>query len=218
LKNIPLKIFPYISGFLGSAVAVYLGSRALAFGVLVALFDNMKRFKKMIWLISLFMCFSTVTLAQQNLKIDYLSKLILVNMKTHVDDDYWEKATVFSINIGVNKSGIVDTVIFSNEQDKEVNHLFDIKKIRKGLMGNSKDFIQNKNTYLVLLVFFVQGEQYFLGIKNGQQLIDNWGAIYDKAVLLKDNGRPQIFLPPKVISSRSRSIKESIAYPSNTNF
>jgi hypothetical protein len=218
LKNIPLKIFPYISGVLGSALAVYLGSRALAFGVLVALFDNMKRFKKMIWLISLFMCFSTVTLAQQNLKIDYLSKLILVNMKTHVDDDYWEKATVFSINIGVNKSGIVDTVIFSNEQDKEVNHLFDIKKIRKGLMGNSKDFIQNKNTYLVLLVFFVQGEQYFLGIKNGQQLIDNWGAIYDKAVLLKDNGRPQIFLPPKVISSRSRSIKESIAYPSNTNF
>ena len=104
----------------------------------------MKTLKKMIWLISLFMCFSTVTLAQQNLKIDYLSKLILVNMKTHVDDDYWEKATVFSINIGVNKSGIVDTVIFSNEQDKEVNHLFDINKIRKGLMGNSKDFIQNK--------------------------------------------------------------------------
>lgn len=78
----------------------------------------MKTFKKMTWLISLFMCFSTVTLAQQNLKIDYLSKLILVNMKTHVDDDYWEKATVFSINIGVNKNGIVDTVIFSNEQDK----------------------------------------------------------------------------------------------------
>jgi hypothetical protein len=178
----------------------------------------MKTFKKMIWLISLFACFGTAAMAQQNLKIDYLSKLILVNMKTHVDDDYWEKATVFSINIGVNKSGIVDTVIFSNEQDKEVNHLFDIKKIRKGLMGNSKGFIQNKNTYLVLLVFFVQGEQYFLGIKNGQQLIDNWGAIYDKAVLLKDNGRPQIFLPPKVISSRSRSIKESIAYPSNTNF
>lgn len=75
-------------------------------------------------------------------------------------------------------------------------------------MGNSNDFIQNKNTYLVLLVFFVQGEQYFLGIKNGQQLIDYWGAIYDKAVLLKDNGRPQIFLPPKVISSRSRSIKD----------
>ena len=58
------------------------------------------------------------------------------------------------------------------------------------------------------MVFFVRGEQYFLGIKNGQQLIDNWGAIYDKAVLLKDKGRPQIFLPPKVISSRSMSIKD----------
>lgn len=38
MKNIPLKIFPYISGVLGSALAVYLGSRALAFGFLVALF------------------------------------------------------------------------------------------------------------------------------------------------------------------------------------
>jgi hypothetical protein len=218
LKNIPLKIFPYISGILGSALAVYLGSRALAFGFLVSLFDNMKRFKKMIWLISLFACFSTVAMAQQKVKTEYLMGVVEENIKTDLNDDYWDKATVFSVHIGVNKNGIVDTVIFSNEQDKEVNYLFDVKKIRRKLMGNSKSFTENKSSYLVLMVFFVKGEHYFLGIKNGQQLIDNWRAIYDKAARLKDKARPQIFLPQIIIETRSKSIKESIAYPSNTNF
>ncbi len=178
----------------------------------------METLKKMIWLIGLLAGLSTASKAQQKVKTEYLMELVEDYMKTDLNDDYWDKATAFSIYVGVNKNGIVDTVIFSNEQDKEVNYLFDIKKIRKKLMGNSKNFIQNKNTYLVLLVFFVKGEKYFLGIKNGQQLIDNWRAIYDKAVLLKDKGRPMIFLPPMIIEIRSKGIKESIAYPSNMNF
>ena len=147
----------------------------------------------MIWLISLFACFSTVAMAQQKVKTEYLMGVVEENIKTDLNDDYWDKATVFSVHIGVNKNGIVDTVIFSNEQDKEVNYLFDVKKIRRKLMGNSKNFTENKSSYLVLMVFFVKGEHYFLGIKNGQQLIDNWGAIYDKAARLKDKARPQIF-------------------------
>lgn len=177
----------------------------------------MKTFKKMIWLISLLTCFSTASLAQQKVKTEYLMEVVEDNMKSDLNDDYWDKATVFSIYVGVNKNGIVDTVIFSNEQDKEVNYLFDVKKIRKKLMGNSKNFTQNKNSYLVLLVFFVKGEEYFLGIKNGQQLIDNWRAIYNRAIQIKDKGRPQISLPPMIIEIRSKVIKESIAYPSNIN-
>jgi hypothetical protein len=179
---------------------------------------DMKTLKKLIWLISLFACFSTTSLAQQKVKTEYLMGVVEDNMKTDLNDAYWDKATVFSVHVGVNKNGIVDTVIFSNEQDKEVNYLFDVNKIRKKLMGNSKNFTENKNSYLVLLVFFVKGEHYFLGIKNGQQLIDNWRAIYDKAAQLKDKARAQIFLRPMIIEIRSKVIKETIAYPSKTNF
>lgn len=70
-------------------------------------------------------------------------------MKT---EPYKNKAFIFGIAIGVNKLGLVDTVMFSN-QTKELDSIFNFAKVALALKNNKIAFRNEKNSLLVTNVF-----------------------------------------------------------------
>jgi len=144
----------------------------------------------------------------QDKRIDkLLLKLISVNEKEFHSDNFYEKSFMFSITIGVDKNGTVDTVITSDNGDKELNQLVDFNKIRKGLKGSNIYFKPHKNEVLVLLVSVIRGDYDYLKINNGNQYVRDWRAIIKNSVEIKIKDRPQIFLPPILIEAHGKGIK-----------
>lgn len=109
--------------------------------------------------------------------------------------------------MGVNKSGIIDTVIFSGKDDPDINRLFDLKKIANGLKANKLDFRSNKNEYLVLFVVYTRGDREFIRINNGDQYLENWTSIIKNSRDMEKIGKRQILLTPIYLDSRGKLIK-----------
>ncbi|MBB2146194.1 hypothetical protein GM921_11905 [Pedobacter sp. LMG 31464] len=162
---------------------------------------------KLILLVTLTIFSTTVCHAQNDKMYNALHKAIKLNDKAFYSDEFYEKAHAFSINIGVNNKGIVDTVIISKKDDKELNKLFDFKTIINKIQMDKLNFIGYKNELLALVVMVFRGDDYFLKINNGDQLISEWLAISSTTSKNEKMKRKQIFLSPIVIESRGKPIK-----------
>ena len=167
----------------------------------------MKIFKKTLLIVALLTCQVNLLKAQHDKMYDYFGKLIVVNEKLFHSDAFYEKSIVLSISIGVNKAGLVDTVIYSGGGDKvDIGRLFNLKKITAGLKANKSDFRSNKNEFLVLMVMVIRGDENFITIENGNQILDNWLSIAKNSNYINSTGKRQILLTPIVISSRGKAI------------
>ncbi len=167
----------------------------------------MKTFQNTIIFLILFLCNSNLMKAQDVRLYNAISKLIVVNEKVFRSDEFYEKSIVFSISVGLNKSGVIDTVIYSDSEDKLINHLFDLKTITKGLKANKEIFKSHKNEFVVLFVSLVRGDENFIRIDNGNQYITNWKAIIKNSKYIDGTGRRQIMLNPIFIYSKGKGIK-----------
>lgn len=147
--------------------------------------------------LSLFLCRVTA----QERKTDWpMIQLIKVNEEYFRSDRYIEQAYIFSVNIGVNQYGVVDTVLFSNETDQTLNEIFDFNQIRKNLMHNSTFFVAHKNEILVLLVSLIRGDTGMLQLTNSKAYLRAWQGVTKTARELNKLKRPQCFLSPRTIS------------------
>ena len=73
--------------------------------------------------------------------------------------DYKNKGFIFGIAIGINKLGLVDTVMFSN-QTKELDSIFNFAAVTRKLKENKTAFRNEKNTLLVTNVFIRRAWDY----------------------------------------------------------
>ncbi len=167
----------------------------------------MKILKKTIIMVALLLCQAHLLRAQHDKMYDSFRKLIVVNQDLFHSDAFYDKSIVLSISIGVNKVGVVDTVIYSGGGDNvDITRLFNQKKITAGLKANKTDFRSNKNEFLILMVMVIRGDENFIKIDNGNQVLDNWISIVKNSNYINSTGRRQILLTPIVISSRGKAI------------
>ena len=154
--------------------------------------------------ISLILGTANVAVSQKRSIYDKLGKLIKVNEGFYTDK-YYEKGFLFSINMGVNSKGLIDTVLFSHYRNDELSQLIDFAKIREGLKKDRISFKSHKNETLVLLVMIVRGDNAMININNGNQLLQNWSDIITSARDVQDSKRKQVFLIPMQISAIGRN-------------
>ncbi|WP_143095970.1 hypothetical protein [Pedobacter insulae] len=157
---------------------------------------------RILFLLILLSGIANFALAQDSNMYKTLVKTINVNSSFFHSGDFYEKAVFFTINMSVNEKGMIDSVIFSNEKNKDLTSLLDITKISLELKKNKTDFIRHKNEVLVLLVMVSRGENYFLNFKNGEEILNNWIEISSTANKIKIPKRKQIFLSPMLINSQ----------------
>ena len=120
---------------------------------------------------------ATNVFAQDNKLYDLIRKTIDVN-DSFFTDKYYDKGYVFSVNMGVNSKGVIDTVIFSHYRDNdELGQLINFNKIRNDLTNNNIRLKEYKNKILVLMVMIIRGDNAMIAITNGNQLLDNWKNI-----------------------------------------
>ena len=120
---------------------------------------------------------ATSVFAQDNKLYDLIRKTIDVN-DSFFTDKYYDKGYVFSVNMGVNSKGVIDTVIFSHYRDNdELGQLINFNKIRNDLTNNNIRLKEYKNKILVLMVMIIRGDNAMIAITNGNQLLDNWKNI-----------------------------------------
>lgn len=165
---------------------------------------NMKYLK--ICLIFLIVISTTIiSSAQENEISKSLYKLIKVDHNLFFSDQYFEKGFVFSLQIEVNSKGTIDSVTFSHFRNDELMKLIDFDKIKAGLIENKKDFKKYKNEVLVVIVFIMRGDYGITKLNNGNQIRENWINIINTMGLFPN--RKQILLPPLLISSEGKTIK-----------
>lgn len=167
----------------------------------------MKTLKNIAIIIILTLGQANLLKAQSHKLHDPFDKLLEINNNFYRSDTFYDKSIVLSISIGVNKTGMVDTVIYSGGNDNvDIGRLFNLKKITAGLKANKTDFRSNKNEFVVLMVMVVRGDENFITIKNGNQILENWISIVDNSNSIVHTGKRQIFLPPILFYSRGKSI------------
>lgn len=146
-----------------------------------------------------------ISLAQNNEILKSLYKLILVDNTLFFSDEYLEKGFVFSLQMEVNSKGTVDSVTFSHFKNDELMKLINFDKIKAGLIENKKDFKNYKNEIVIVIVFIMRGDYGMTRLNNGNQIKENWINIINTMGLFPN--RKQILLPPLLISSEGRTIK-----------
>ncbi|MCY1514486.1 hypothetical protein D9M68_490300 [compost metagenome] len=129
-----------------------------------------------------------------------MMQLIKINEEYFKSDRYFEQAYIFSVNIGVNQHGVVDTVLFSNETSKRLNEIFDFNQIRKNLMNNGTFFNAYKNEILVLLVSLIRGDTGMIQLRNSKEYLEDWKNVAKTSHELYKLKRPQLFLNPRISS------------------
>ena len=155
-----------------------------------------KNFKLLLVLI---LASTTNILAQDNKLYNLIGKTINVD-DSFFTDKYYEKGYVFSVNMGVNSKGVIDTVIFSHYRDNdELGQLINFNKIRNDLTNNNIRLKEYKNKILVLMVMIIRGDNAMIGITNGNQLLDNWKNIINCSAELPRE--KLVHLIPVLISS-----------------
>lgn len=148
--------------------------------------------------------FTTVCNAQNEKLYNILGKAIKLNEKAFHKDEFYEKGYAFSVNIGV-KLGIVDTVIISNKDDKELHKLFDFDTIVSTIRNDKQSFRENKSECLVLLIVVIRGDE-LLKINNGEHFLNEWLEISKTASGIEKTKRKQVFLSPFIIRSKGKSL------------
>jgi hypothetical protein len=166
----------------------------------------MKTIRKILIIVVLFVCQANLLMAQKNKTPSSFRDLIDVNEKVFRSDGFYNKSIFFSINIEVNKLGLVDTVIYSGDNDEDINRMFDLKKITAGLKANRTEFKTYKNEFLVLMVVVIRGEHDLLRIENGNQNLAYWLSIANKSDDAIKRGKRQVLLSPIIIYSRGKAI------------
>ncbi|MES2416578.1 MAG: hypothetical protein V4541_00235 [Bacteroidota bacterium] len=160
----------------------------------------MKHIKVYLFFLALIGAITTVS-AQDKGIYGALNKLIKVNDLFYTDK-YYDKGFLFSISIGVNPKGIIDTVMFSHYRNDELGQLINFNEIKNGLKKNKTDFLAHKNEMLVLLVMIIRGGNALTMLTNGNQLRENWINIIDSSRELSK--RKQFLLTPMLISSTGK--------------
>ena len=166
----------------------------------------MSTFKKI--LIIFGFIFSQINLSTAQEKTDRnFQNVIKLKDGAFLSDDFYNKSLVFSISIDVGKLGMVDTVIYSDNENTDIGKLFDLKKITTELKANKTEFKKYKNEFVVFMVVVIRGEEYFLKIENGNQNLANWQSIAKISNDIRRTGRRQISLPPVLFYSKYKAIK-----------
>jgi hypothetical protein len=170
----------------------------------------METSKIFILLITLLLCQSMATKAQDDKLYNTISKSLVLNKKVFYSDDFYNKSVMFSISVGFNKSGTIDTIIYSGTENKLLNRLFDLKELTKGLNANKNNFKSYKNEFVVLMVAMVRGDESFIQIENGNQHLSDWESMIKNSVYIQNTGRRKLLLTPMLIHTRGKIIRTTI--------
>ena len=171
----------------------------------------MKTLKNSVIIIILIFIQINLLKAQSHKLHDPFDKLLEINNNFYRSDTFYDKSIVLSISIGVNKTGMVDTVIYSGGNDNvDIGRLFNLKKITAGLKVNKTDFRSYKNEFVVLMVMVIRGDENFITIENGNQVLDNWISIVKNSNYIVSTGKRQIFLPPMLFYTRGKGVKDRL--------
>lgn len=141
-------------------------------GSIVLAINNMKN--RITILIALVLLLTSNVFGQDDKLYQLLGKTVNVN-DSFFTNKYLEKAYLFSVNMIVDKKGLIDSVVFSHyREDDDLGQIINFKKIKTDLTSSKIKLAKYKNKILVLMVFIIGRNDIMINIDNGHQLRDNW--------------------------------------------
>ncbi|MFC4212619.1 hypothetical protein ACFOWA_15570 [Pedobacter lithocola] len=130
--------------------------------------------KKLLFIIV--MCLSLVHFSYAQM-LD-ISKL---GLPISVTDEYLNnliprKAFIYSINIAVNKLGIIDSIYFSKTENIDLGKAINLEKIKATIMSNTIFFKRYKNCVVIAPVMIINLNDQFISFQN--ELLREWSALF----------------------------------------
>lgn len=152
-----------------------------------------------VFLIALLSLLTSVKAQNQKIR-SIIRKLLVPTERTFFQEDQNKHAFLtYSFAISINSKGIVDSVNFSNTINDNLKQYVDVKKINQQLKGDTKSFVNYKNTLFFGMVMITNGEENYLNPTKGlypawPNLLSNLSTMLnDKKLIVLDPVLQQLY-------------------------